>query len=146
MNCYYHPELDANATCKTCGKALCNDCAVQFGNIIKCRECINIKLKNPEEKNILAVISMIVAIMGLVGCLCGGGIGGIIFGLPASVTGLIARNQIKKNPTAESSLTYANIGFFLGLVELIISILLIILIGGLWGTAFLSTLLFGSDY
>ena len=26
MNCYYHPNTPAVATCRDCGKAICRDC------------------------------------------------------------------------------------------------------------------------
>lgn len=40
MKCYYHPEVDATATCADCGKAICQDCAVDMGGKLHCRECL----------------------------------------------------------------------------------------------------------
>ncbi len=37
MKCYNHPETDAVAICKSCGKALCHECAVDVGRGIACK-------------------------------------------------------------------------------------------------------------
>ena len=37
MRCFYHHEKEAVGTCKSCGKGLCPDCAVDLGKGLACR-------------------------------------------------------------------------------------------------------------
>ncbi len=37
MRCYYHQEKEAVGSCKSCGKGLCPDCAVDLGKGLACR-------------------------------------------------------------------------------------------------------------
>jgi hypothetical protein len=37
MRCFYHHEKEAVGTCKSCGKGLCSDCAVDLGKGLACR-------------------------------------------------------------------------------------------------------------
>lgn len=37
MRCFYHPEKDAVALCKSCGKGVCSDCCVDLGKGVACR-------------------------------------------------------------------------------------------------------------
>lgn len=53
MNCYYHPEVEAVATCSNCGKAICQDCAVDVGGQFQCRQCISL-LNTPKPSTISA--------------------------------------------------------------------------------------------
>jgi len=44
MNCYFHPEKQAVAQCRNCGKGICKDCVDRFGNADAkyaglCKEC-----------------------------------------------------------------------------------------------------------
>lgn len=36
MKCYQHRSIDAVGVCKSCGKAVCPDCAVELGFAITC--------------------------------------------------------------------------------------------------------------
>ena len=47
MNCYYHPERDAVGVCVTCGRAVCAECKVVFGDKIHCNECADKHLSTP---------------------------------------------------------------------------------------------------
>ncbi len=38
MKCFYHAGIDAVGLCKSCGRALCHDCAVDLGKGIACRD------------------------------------------------------------------------------------------------------------
>ena len=41
MNCYYHPNTPAVATCRDCGKAICRDCATEMTNgDLLCPSCL----------------------------------------------------------------------------------------------------------
>jgi TM2 domain-containing membrane protein YozV len=40
MNCAYHPELQADAYCRTCGKPLCTACKRDVKGVIYCEDCI----------------------------------------------------------------------------------------------------------
>jgi len=37
MRCFYHDEKEAVGSCKSCGKGLCRDCAVDLGKGLACR-------------------------------------------------------------------------------------------------------------
>jgi len=37
MKCFYHDDHDAIGTCKSCGKGLCRDCAIDLGKGLACR-------------------------------------------------------------------------------------------------------------
>lgn len=42
MRCYNHPDKNAIAVCRSCGKAVCHQCAQETENAIACRqECVN---------------------------------------------------------------------------------------------------------
>jgi hypothetical protein len=49
MNCFYHPEETAVASCVDCGRGLCKTCASQY-TIAICSDC-NLK-RNTNEKNL----------------------------------------------------------------------------------------------
>ena len=38
MRCYYHQDREAVGTCKSCGKGLCPECAVDLGKGLACRD------------------------------------------------------------------------------------------------------------
>ena len=37
MKCFYHRDIDAVGTCKSCGKGLCADCAIDLSKGLACR-------------------------------------------------------------------------------------------------------------
>ena len=47
MNCANHIETEATAYCRTCGKALCNNCTRDVRGVIYCEECIASRLNDP---------------------------------------------------------------------------------------------------
>jgi hypothetical protein len=51
MKCFYHRNLDAIGNCKSCGKGLCPDCAVDLGRGLACR--------NKCEEDARALIALI---------------------------------------------------------------------------------------
>lgn len=44
MNCAIHPEVAGAAYCRTCGKALCEECKRDVRGVIYCEECIAARL------------------------------------------------------------------------------------------------------
>ena len=44
MNCATHPEVAAAGYCRTCGKALCEECKRDVRGVIYCEECIAARL------------------------------------------------------------------------------------------------------
>jgi len=44
MNCTVHPEAAATAYCRTCGKALCEQCARSVRGVVYCEDCIATRL------------------------------------------------------------------------------------------------------
>src|SRR5262249_50809841 len=45
MNCTVHPQSEAVAFCRTCGKALCEDCKRDVMGAIYCEPCIAARLQ-----------------------------------------------------------------------------------------------------
>ena len=45
MNCFIHPHKAAVATCKRCGKAMCENCSAYSGHSGICPECRNEEYK-----------------------------------------------------------------------------------------------------
>jgi hypothetical protein len=151
MKCYNHPEIEAVATCSECGKAICGLCSVDVAGKVVCQTCLasgrarstatGAPRSGPDRmSNPLAVISVVVGVLGLLGCVCGGGIGGIIMGLPAAILGWIARKQIIENPDQADALPLANVGMYLGAAEAGVGIVLLLVLGGITGLAWISEL------
>jgi hypothetical protein len=45
MNCVTHPQTPATAFCRTCGKALCDECKRDVRGVIYCEDCIVARLE-----------------------------------------------------------------------------------------------------
>jgi len=67
MKCFYHHERDAVGICKSCGKGLCQECSIDLGKGLACRDHCendakavielierNIKLTSRAESNLAA--------------------------------------------------------------------------------------------
>lgn len=138
MNCYYHPNIEAKATCVSCGRAVCHTCAVDIAGKITCQNCVaNGKLAPQSNKptNSLAVVSIVLGVLGI--CMPG-----LIFSVPAWILGNTALKQLKENPNQEG-LQLANAGRILGMVITILTgSLLLIYILFMFGTIIFA--LFGS--
>jgi len=150
MKCYYHPEVDAVATCTDCGKAICQSCAVNVGGRLLCQQCLASGTARGRAESVptnpLAIVSLVLGILGLLGCVCGGSIGGILFGVPAGITGWIARKQLLQSGQGQQGLQLATVGLILGIAEVVLSIVVLIVFGSVYGLAFLSELLRQSSY
>ncbi len=117
MNCYYHPSVEAIATCVACGKAVCNTCAVEISGRLTCQNCLangRLSVSQPSKPtNSLAVVSVILGVIGI--CMPG-----LIFSVPAWILGNMAVKQIKDTPNQEG-LQLANAGRVLGMVITILT-------------------------
>lgn len=67
MQCHYHPDTEAVATCPQCGKPICRSCAVDVGGKITCQNCLAtvptqapVAPSNPNNR--MALWSMIVGL------------------------------------------------------------------------------------
>ena len=49
MKCFYHPQSDAVGICKNCNKGLCQECAVDVGNGIACKDSCETEVKALNE-------------------------------------------------------------------------------------------------
>ena len=38
MKCFYHPEREAVGTCRSCGKGVCTECAVEVEKALACKD------------------------------------------------------------------------------------------------------------
>ena len=112
MKCYYHPAVEAVATCANCGKAICQTCSVDVAGRLICQQCLasgsaaRFQTQPTKPTNTLAIVSLILGILGL----CGG----LPFSIAAWVTGHIARKQLSENPNQEG-MQLANAGRWLGI-------------------------------
>ena len=72
MNCFIHPHKAAVATCKRCGKAMCENCSAYSGHSGICPECRNDEYKreraalNDERKSKIRWIAFEAVIIALV--------------------------------------------------------------------------------
>lgn len=41
MKCYVHPQADSIGVCTECGRAICNECAVEVRGRLLCRGCLS---------------------------------------------------------------------------------------------------------
>lgn len=144
MKCYVHPDVEAQAACTRCGRAVCADCAVNVGGRFVCRECVAAQAQAAQgpvaETNTLAVVSLLVGLLGLLACVCAGSFGGLPIGAAAIVFGYLARQQIADQQNVGSSSLLANLGIGLGAAEVILSVLFLLGMGSLSFLAVLSQL------
>ena len=49
MKCFYHPEADAVAVCKNCGRGVCPGCAADAGPAIACRDKCETEIRAMNE-------------------------------------------------------------------------------------------------
>jgi hypothetical protein len=147
MKCFYHPDVDAVATCSNCGRAICQADVVEVAGRIVCQQCLatgkvsNIRAATPvKPTNTLAMVSIGVAVFGLITCFCFG-VFGSAFGFIAAITGFLARKQILEAPESQEGLPLATIGMVLGICEAALGIIGFLCLGGIYGTEFLSMLL-----
>lgn len=146
MKCYVHPERDAVATCSNCGRGICGEDAIDVEGSIVCRNCLQegraLKQTSADTSpiNPLAIASLGLGLLGICGSCCGGPIGSFIFGIPATITGWIARKQIIESGVEDRGLLFATIGLVLGIGMLLFTAVVFIFYGGTTGLAFLSEL------
>jgi hypothetical protein len=116
MKCYYHPEVEAVATCVNCGKAICQTCSVDVAGRLICQNCLASgsatrfqaqAVQPAKPTNPLAIASLILGVLGL----CGG----LPFSIAAWITGYMALKQLSENQNQEG-LQLANAGKWLGIV------------------------------
>lgn len=149
MKCYYHPEVEAIATCSNCGRAICQIDVVNMAGKTVCQQCLSAgSVTNPSPSlsttakptNSLAMASIGLSVLGLIGCFCFG-IFGSIFGVLAAIIGYMARKQIANSQDTQEGMQLATIGMILGIVEAALGIIAFLCIGGMYGTGFLVSLL-----
>lgn len=141
MNCYAHPDISAIGTCVNCGKAVCKDCATLVGGKIYCPDCAASGVPLQVGKtNGLAITSLILGIVSIPMLLCYGS--GVLFGIAALITGLIARGQINKSGGAQGGGGMALAGIITGGIGgvlvggAIIVIAILLLLGPVVGNVF----------
>ena len=147
MKCYYHSDIDAVATCVGCGKAVCQNCAVDVAGKFYCQQCLPsvtvAKPKAPETRPMhnLAVASFALGIAGLLACCCFSGIGNLLIGIPAVITGWKARKEIVEGGEQQRGKELALVGLGLGVAHLAYGILfLVVMILGIGVPTLLSIL------
>ena len=114
MNCYVHPSINAVGTCVHCGRAVCTECATVVGGRVYCRNCSasGAPLQQAGRTNALAIASLVLGLLSIPMVFCYGG--GILLGIAAFITGLIARRQIKESGGSQSGDGMALAGVIMG--------------------------------
>lgn len=51
MSCYYHKNKDAEYTCCSCGKLICDDCAIEIDGRMYCKACVVDIVKSKKHFN-----------------------------------------------------------------------------------------------
>jgi len=134
MRCYYHPEAEAVGTCTQCGKAICQTCAVNVAGRLVCQQDLasgrgTQPLAVPRvPTNPLAIISLALGILGLILCCCAGVYVGIIFGIPAAITGWLARKQIRESGGSQQGMEIATVGLALGGAEVVAAVIALLVL------------------
>lgn len=65
--------------------------------------------------------------LGLLGCVCGGGIGGLLFGIPAAITGFLGRKKALEAGDDQQVATLAMVGMIGGAAEVVLSVIVLLL-------------------
>lgn len=71
----------------------------------------------------MAIISLVLGIIGIVGACCGGVFGGIFTGLPALILGWIARKKAIEYEQEGDVMNMAMAGLILGILEVMFGVL-----------------------
>lgn len=126
MKCYYHPQIEAVATCASCGKAICKACTVEVAGRTVCQHCLamgranrflamgranQFQAKSVKTTNTLAIVSLVLGVLGL----CGG--------LPFSVAAWVIGNKALKQRYSDldqEGVQIANAGKWLGVTGTIL--------------------------
>lgn len=70
MNCYIHPDRPAVGTCVSCGRPICNECAVEMNGKLVCRECLasgKVSASSSKDVNTAFIIELIAGFFGFLG-------------------------------------------------------------------------------
>ncbi|MBN1620111.1 DUF4190 domain-containing protein [candidate division WOR-3 bacterium] len=136
MNCFFHEDIIACDQCSACGKKICHLCREEVDSKVFCKECFEKKFPliqekddNVPEKNIessqtkqqnqfssqkkyndLAIVSFSLSVASI--------FFHVIGAIPAIVTGVIARNQIKKSDPPQKGDEFALAGIIIGSIFL----------------------------
>lgn len=50
MNCAYHADRPVQAICSSCGRPICDLCAVELGGQVHCKPCLQVKVQKPARE------------------------------------------------------------------------------------------------
>ncbi len=71
MYCHNHPEVAAVGSCTSCGKLICNNCAVDVQGKIVCRDCVSegkaVRGRTEHDPNTVFLVEFIGGFFGLLG-------------------------------------------------------------------------------
>ena len=69
MKCSTHPEAEAIGTCTSCGRAICEACAVEVQGKLVCRNCLSAgrATRRKYDPNTAFIIELIGGFFGLLG-------------------------------------------------------------------------------
>lgn len=71
MYCHNHPDVAAVGSCTSCGKLICDSCAVDVQGKILCRDCISegkaVRSSSEHDPNTVFLVEFIGGFLGLLG-------------------------------------------------------------------------------
>lgn len=72
MNCYQHTDRESVGTCTSCGRAICNDCAVEMQGKLVCRVCLEegkatLQDDGQKDPNTAFLIELVGGLFGFLG-------------------------------------------------------------------------------
>ena len=69
MKCYTHPEIDAIGACTSCGRSICETCAVETEGKLVCRDCRSAGkgVSRKQDPNTAFIIELVGGFFGLLG-------------------------------------------------------------------------------
>lgn len=70
----------------------------------------------------LAVVAFVLGVLGSLGLLCGGGLGAMLLGVPAIVSGVVAWRRLGPGKASTTARILAGVGAGLGATELLLGL------------------------
>ncbi|MBN1150503.1 DUF4190 domain-containing protein [candidate division WOR-3 bacterium] len=150
-NCFFHPDIIACDKCSVCGKNICHMCREEVDKKVYCKECYEKMFPAPkieenpplEEKktatsgstdvkkvkyNDLAIVSFALSVASIYFHL--------LSAIPAIITGIIARKQLKENNQNQKGDEFALAGIIIGSIFFALWSFVLCFYGTIYGSMF----------
>jgi hypothetical protein len=147
MKCVNHPDVESTGLCSSCSKPICAECTNNAAGNLICPQCLSMgnyphpPQTSPNSYHTLAIASLVLCVLGLLGCGLCGALGPLLGGLGAVVTGFMARQQLSEPGALQKGKQMATIALILGVAEILLSVILLLVLGIYFGASLFSGLL-----